>query len=349
MYCFIRELLLASARLTHHRKARSAYLRFDRRNSAELQGALVEEETALEWVRCILGSMACQVNTAEVLHALKAIGDGQCAHFSLKYAHPGMCRLGVDRAYLRRRLGNGRCRDCIGLTRPILDSVGDRGAVDASGRGVAHGTHDRGSLGRRGLQIETYNPPSSFETFGVEGVANPVLAKRAPKDLPTDAREYVASKLKIDSKSVEFQSGSTTGNQKHAYVRQKANDIPFANAVANVVFKDDKVMAFGSSFVKPSNPTLTIAINHLAKIADAKPTIDFQRVVPKVEEQLEGKYNNHPTTLEYLARPDGTAALTHVVQIQNEEVNSCYEAFIDAHTGELLSVTDFTANASVPS
>ncbi|KAF6759634.1 hypothetical protein DFP72DRAFT_788093, partial [Ephemerocybe angulata] len=61
------------------------------------------------------------------------------------------------------------------------------------------------------------------------------------------------------------------------------------------------------------------------------------------EEQLEGKYNNHPTTLEYLACPDGTAALTHVVQIQNEEANSWYEAFIDAHTGELLSVTDFTA------
>ncbi|KAF6759622.1 hypothetical protein DFP72DRAFT_1063970 [Ephemerocybe angulata] len=129
---------------------------------------------------------------------------------------------------------------------------------------LAHGTHHRGSLGRRGLQIETYNPPSSFETFGVEGVANPVLAKRAPKDLPTDAREYVASKLKIDSKSVEFQSGSTTGNQKHAYVRQKANGIPFANAVANIAFKDNKVMTFGSSFVKPS------------KIADAKPTIDFQ-------------------------------------------------------------------------
>ncbi|KAF6746839.1 hypothetical protein DFP72DRAFT_1016720 [Ephemerocybe angulata] len=190
------------------------------------------------------------------------------------------------------------------------------------------------SLTRGGAntEIETYNPPSSLETFGVEGVANPVLAKRAPKDLDTDARDYVASKLKINSNTVEFQSGFTTRNQKHAYVCQKANGIPFANAVANVVFKDDKVMAFGSSFVKPS------------KIADATPTIDFRTVLPKVEEQLEGKYNNHPTTLKYLARPDGTTALIHVVQIQNKEVNSWYEAFIDAHTGELLSVTDFMAD-----
>lgn len=46
-------------------------------------------------------------------------------------------------------------------------------------------------------------------------------------------------------------------------------------------------------------------------------------------------------------RDDGTASLVHVIQIQNEEVNSWYEAYVDAHTGELISLTDFVAEATV--
>ena len=83
------------------------------------------------------------------------------------------------------------------------------------------------------------------------------------------------------------------------------------------------------------------------RIASSRPTVSVQSFLPKIEAQLEGKWNNHPIALEYLARPDGSAALVHVVQIQNEEVNSWYEAYVDAHSGELLSVTDFTAEASV--
>lgn len=56
---------------------------------------------------------------------------------------------------------------------------------------------------------------------------------------------------------------------------------------------------------------------------------------------------NHPATLEYLARPDGSVALVHVVQIQNEETGTWYEAFVDAHSRTILSVTDFVSDASV--
>ena len=66
-----------------------------------------------------------------------------------------------------------------------------------------------------------------------------------------------------------------------------------------------------------------------------------------MEGLLEGKYNGHPTSLEYLARPDGSAVLTFVAQIQNEAENTWYEAFIDAHSGDLVSVIDFTAEAAV--
>ncbi|KAF6746891.1 metalloprotease [Ephemerocybe angulata] len=195
----------------------------------------------------------------------------------------------------------------------------------------SHSTHHRTTIGRRGLQLETYNPPSSFETFG-EGLVQE--ASFAPSGLDGEARAYVANKLKVDGSTVEFRAGFSSPNARHAYVRQRYNGIPFVNAVANVAFKDNKVVSFSSSFVKPKS------------IAPSEPTVDVQTVIPKLEEQLEGKYNNHPTKIEYLARPDGSAALVHVVQIQNEEANSWYEAFVDAHNGELLSITDFTADAS---
>ena len=52
---------------------------------------------------------------------------------------------------------------------------------------------------------------------------------------------------------VEVKSTSENSEAKHAYVHQRLNGVPFANAVANVAFnKDNKVVAFGSSFIKPS-------------------------------------------------------------------------------------------------
>lgn len=69
--------------------------------------------------------------------------------------------------------------------------------------------------------------------------------------------------------------------------------------------------------------------------------------IAKAEELIDGQHNDHPTTLEFLALPDGSAALTHVVQIQNDSTGAWVEAFIDAHSGELRSVTDFVAKASV--
>ncbi|KAF6765572.1 hypothetical protein DFP72DRAFT_1108400 [Ephemerocybe angulata] len=196
----------------------------------------------------------------------------------------------------------------------------------------SHATHHRRTVGRRGLELEHYNPPSTFETFG-EGLVQ--AATFAPGGLDTEARTYAATKLKVDYDTVEFRSGFTRDKARHAYVRQRINGISVANAVANVAYKDNKVVTFGSSFVKPN------------KIADPKPRVELKDVWSKIEEQLEGKYNNQPISLQYLARPDGSVALVHAVQIQNEQVNSWYEAFVDAHSGELLSATDFTFEASL--
>lgn len=84
----------------------------------------------------------------------------------------------------------------------------------------------------------------------------------------------------------------------------------------------------------------------LGNIADSTPTVDVNSVIASVEDQLDGKFNGY-TKLNYLSLADGSVALTHAIQIQNEETNAWFEAYVDAHSGELLSVVDFVAEASV--
>jgi hypothetical protein len=68
-------------------------------------------------------------------------------------------------------------------------------------------------------------------------------------DLKTAALSFVKSELSVDDSSVSFKSGSAEGSTSFAYLKQSHENIPFANAVANVAMKDNKVVAFGSSFV----------------------------------------------------------------------------------------------------
>ena len=70
-------------------------------------------------------------------------------------------------------------------------------------------------------------------------------------------------------------------------------------------------------------------------------------MLSQIEDTMEATYNGQNATLEYLVQSDGSIALTHVIQVQNETTSAWYEAFIDAHSGEILSVSDFVADASV--
>lgn len=79
----------------------------------------------------------------------------------------------------------------------------------------------------------------------------------------------------------------------------------------------------------------------------SKPTLTLEEAIAKAESTLGGKYNEWPATLEFIVKEDGTVALTHVVQIQNDETGAWVEAFIDAHSGELVHITDFVTKASV--
>ncbi|KAF9261299.1 hypothetical protein L218DRAFT_1001814 [Marasmius fiardii PR-910] len=193
-----------------------------------------------------------------------------------------------------------------------------------------HATHRVRSLDK-GVQVESFHPQTDYKTFGAGKDIPPSFANA---DIEDKAVSFVTSELNLDSAKVSFKSGYTQDGQSFGYLKQMHDGIPFVNAVANVAFKDTKAVAFGQSFVDTS------------KIADSKPSIDVNSVIPKIEEVLEGKVNEIPPSLEYIVLQDGSVALAHVFQLQNDDAGSWYEAYVDAHSGDLVSVTDFVSDAS---
>ncbi|TFK72838.1 hypothetical protein BDN72DRAFT_855212 [Pluteus cervinus] len=207
-------------------------------------------------------------------------------------------------------------------------------AVTCANASSKHATHRRRDISAD-VSVETYHPPTTYQTFG-DGIDHPMGKSTSGSGGIEDAAvSFVQTQLGVDQASVSFKSGFAGQAASHAYIKQAHNGIPFANAVANVAFNNaDKVVAFGSSFVKPKS------------IASSQPSIAASQAASIAEKALNGKYNDHPPSLEYFAKEDGTAVLTHVIEIQNEEAGTWYEAFIDAHSGELVSVTDFVADAT---
>ncbi|KAI0341434.1 hypothetical protein BDW22DRAFT_303716 [Trametopsis cervina] len=198
-----------------------------------------------------------------------------------------------------------------------------------------HTTHRSRCL-PRGLVIESYHPPSSFETFA-SGLDHP-LSKRADASLHESATAFIQTHLNIKSDALRVHSAFKGESASHAYIQQQINGIRVANAFANVAFnKENKVIAFGSSFIRN------------AKISSAEPTIPVHEAILIAEQHLGGKYDNiaYPApSLQYVARDSQSLALTHVFHVTNETVGTYYEAFVDAHSGELISVTDFVAHAT---
>ncbi|KAK7034645.1 hypothetical protein VNI00_012287, partial [Paramarasmius palmivorus] len=202
----------------------------------------------------------------------------------------------------------------------------------ASSTDAKPSTHRVRTVGRRALQIETYNPPTTFKTFGK--VKSDKRALDVDINVESSSLEFVKTQLNLDDSKLSYKTGYTSGGKAYGYLKQQHNGIPFANAVANVAFKDNTPVSFGASFVDTAN------------IADSTPTFDVKDAIKVAEDALEGKHNDIEPTLEYLARPDGSVALTHVIQVKNDDAKTWYEAFVDAHSGELLSITDFVAHAT---
>ncbi|KAM5541104.1 hypothetical protein V8D89_005237 [Ganoderma adspersum] len=187
---------------------------------------------------------------------------------------------------------------------------------------------------RANKAIESFHPESLFETFGVEGLDDPPSAGEE-FSLEKSALSFVQSKLNLSSDAAAYRAGYANDVVQHAYIQQQINGIPVANAVSNVAFnKANRVVSFGSSFVQPS------------VVPSTTPSISASDAIAKAEDELGGGYNGHPTKLEFVAKEDGSVALTHVMQIQDDDKGMWVEAFVDAHSGDIVQLTDFSAHAS---
>ncbi|KAJ7631813.1 Fungalysin metallopeptidase-domain-containing protein [Mycena rosella] len=171
-----------------------------------------------------------------------------------------------------------------------------------------HATHSRRQL-RSGRTLTTYHPRSTFETYG-DGIDHP-LRKRAGVSLKESSLSWVQSKLDLQEDAVTWQSGFTATHAKYAYVKQ-------------------------------SRPPL-----HLASYAPSTPSLDLETALGTAEAALGGSNVGLPAPeLKYFAKEDGSAALVHSFQVKNEDDGSWYEALVDAHNGDLLSVVDYVAHAT---
>ncbi|EEB98448.1 hypothetical protein MPER_02037, partial [Moniliophthora perniciosa FA553] len=173
-------------------------------------------------------------------------------------------------------------------------------------------------------------------TYGAGNALAQPQSFTSKEGLTGNTLTWVQNQLSLDNSSVAWQSGWSMDGTSCGYVQQVHDGVLFANAVANVMFKGDNVVAFGNSFVDTAK----------AKIAPSTPSIQTSDAISKAEAALDGEHSGVEPTLKYLAQSDGSAALVHAVQVQNEDAGTFYEAYVDAHSGDVLSVTDFVAHAT---
>ncbi|KAJ7626579.1 metalloprotease [Mycena polygramma] len=174
-----------------------------------------------------------------------------------------------------------------------------------------------------------YLPPSTYQTFGGGGIGLPFVRRDA--NLAATAASFVASHLKVNATMVNFKSGYSADGTEYAYLSQQHDNIPFANAVANVALKNGKVVSFGSSFVEPG---IT---------APSTPTVPVHAAISAAETALNATYNQIPTLLEYFVHPDHSVSLVHVIQVRND--GNWHETFVDAHSGKFVGSINLFASS----
>ncbi|KAG9058167.1 hypothetical protein FS842_000921 [Serendipita sp. 407] len=201
-----------------------------------------------------------------------------------------------------------------------------------------HGTH-RARQVARDLQVESYHPPNTYKTFG-SGVESPLKKRGEPASIEDSAASFIEEQLNIPRDGFRIRSSASTDKGGHVWAQQVVNGIPVANAVANVGFnRAENVVAFGANF-QGGNSLVP------GQVASPTPAITKEAAISAAEKKLNAKRNDKVPTLEYFAKPDGSLALTYVVEVLTADGNHWYEAFVDASSAAVVSTNDFVAGAS---
>jgi len=83
-----------------------------------------------------------------------------------------------------------------------------------------------------------------------------------------------------------------------------------------------------------------------SNIAPPQASIQVATAIELVERAFPGAYNGHPTKLEYYAQPDGSVVLVHVIQVQGHD--TWFQVYVDAHSGQVVSSTNFRSDFQQP-
>ncbi|CAE6456393.1 unnamed protein product [Rhizoctonia solani] len=190
-------------------------------------------------------------------------------------------------------------------------------------------THRTRALGPNRLQVSSYHPETTFKTYGITGINHP-LSKRGINASSSDAaKSFLVSETGLHPNDVVHRSGHTSDEISNEYFHQQLNGVKVANAVANIAIKDNKVVSYGSNFVKPRS------------ISSTAPQISGEDAIRRAESATGAKYNSCPLVLEYFIKDTGDAVLSYSVEVQNEETHEWYSVHIDASSGDVVNVIDF--------
>ncbi|KAG8954784.1 hypothetical protein FRC03_011376 [Tulasnella sp. 419] len=218
---------------------------------------------------------------------------------------------------------------------PLLSKLSALATLALSGGAIALSPRlatPRSHIGTKDSTLSSYHPGTIYETFG-EGLEE--VTGQLSGTFAEAAVHFLQNKLGLSSEEIKARTGFDGETASHVYLSQIINGIEVANGVANVSFnKNRRIVAYGSNFVKPK------------EVASATPSLAVEKAIALAEERLGGKYNQHPTRLEYVLKDDGHAVLTHVIQVVYENGEHWYEAFVDANSGDMVNVVDFVAEAA---
>ncbi|CAE6466085.1 unnamed protein product [Rhizoctonia solani] len=172
--------------------------------------------------------------------------------------------------------------------------------------------------------------PNQAKTYGVTGIDHP-LSKRAVKVPSSEAAKwFIASETGVNSDEVAHRTGHTTDGISNEFFYQQFNGIRVANAVANVAIKENKVISYGVNFVKPK------------AVSSATPQISQESAVTTAESVTGATYNLHPVELQYFVKDTGYAVLAYTIEVENDKTHEWYSVHVDASSGEIVNVVDFT-------
>lgn len=197
-----------------------------------------------------------------------------------------------------------------------------------------HATHLMRDL-PNGLKIESFHPESSFEIFD-NGIDYPLSSRAERVSLHDAATAFLESRLGAGSLSIKSSFEGQAAD--HVFVSQQFHGIPVANAVANVALnKAGRVVSFGSSFVNSRAPALPTTATLLSE----------EDAITKAAQLLEGRPESSAAPLEWLARDNGALVLTRTVQLELTGNGHLVEAFVDASTGAVHALNDFTTSLTL--